>query len=141
MAEQIITQEGINDQVFQMFDDLHGCLISSRMFFEHQDEFNSKTIEIKWEFASSQYITLWFSGRGGMIQYCCEETFEDKKITTRVSFNKKIATLEIKQKTEIKSDSNHTIINDNWEILEYKGQDILDGIEKAKEVFSLQTGF
>jgi hypothetical protein len=141
MQEQILTQEGINEQVFQMFDDLDGCLISSRMFFEHKDEFNSRTIEIKGEFASSQYISLWFSGLGDMIQYCCEESFDDKKVTTRVSYNKNIATLEIKQKTEIKSTPNNTITNDNWETSEYKGQDILNGIEEAKEVFSTQAGF
>jgi hypothetical protein len=69
------------------------------MFFEHKDEFNSKTIEIKGDFASGQYITLWFSGRGDMIQYCFEESFEDKKVSTRVSYNKNIANLQIKQKT------------------------------------------
>jgi hypothetical protein len=141
MSEQIITQEGVNELVFQMFDDLDGILISSRMFFEHKDEFNSRTIEIKGDFASNQYITLWFPGVGDMIQYCCEESFEDRKITTRISYNKNIATLEIKQKTEIKSTPNHTITNENWETSEYKGQDILDGIEEAKKVFRTQTGF
>jgi hypothetical protein len=148
MKEQITSQESINNLAIQLFQDLESYFMNSERFIRYNDEDDSMSPEEKKnpnrtiEMANNpnKYIKLWFSGRGDLINYVCEEVIDLERISTTINFNSNINQLEIKQKIEIMKDEFTTIGNENYKSICYKNEEILIGIEKVKEVINLQTG-
>ncbi len=137
MSEKLFKQESVYNPVIDMFNRLEYIFVDSLKFEIYNSEYNTMI-----ERAENPYCSLWYSVNRNLFYYNLVESNVNKSITTKIGYNSNINELTITQTTDtlykeklaIKSKFEKEIIQI------YNIENILEGLEKAKEVLYIQTG-